>query len=174
MSKTPCALVGETVLPGGLLRRAGVVVEGGGISAVIEAPRSGDLPADVRRVVDAANNLLLERYGEFLDALEKALPAPGANILGAHLEGPFLSPARKGAHDPENLRPVDFGLLEALLGTGMVRVMTIAPELAGSEKAAGLLSGGGAVASGTPTPPTRRSCARWKRGSLRPPTCTTP
>jgi N-acetylglucosamine-6-phosphate deacetylase len=190
VSKTPFALVGETVLPGGLLRRAGVVVEGGGISAVIEAPRSGDLPADVREVrglicpgfVDLQINgafgldvgpdletlqtlarelpktgttsLLptlisspIERYGEFLDALEKALPAPGANILGAHLEGPFLSPARKGAHDPENLRPVDFGLLEALLGTGMVRVMTIAPELAGSEKAAGLLSGGGAVAS---------------------------
>ncbi|HKH76768.1 MAG TPA: N-acetylglucosamine-6-phosphate deacetylase [Rubrobacteraceae bacterium] len=68
-------------------------------------------------------------------------------MLGAHLEGPFLSPARKGAHDPKNLRPVALGLLGELLGAGLVRVMTIAPELPGSGEAAGLLRGGGAVAS---------------------------
>ena len=183
-------LVGEAVLPGGILRRAAVVVTEGKISEVLREPRSGDLPEERREVrglicpgfvdlqingafgidvgpdpqalQDLARELPrtgttsflptlisspIERYGEFLEALEKASPASGAKILGAHLEGPFLSPARKGAHDPKNLRPLDFGLLEELLGTGLVRVMTIAPEIAESGKAAGLLRGGGAVAS---------------------------
>ncbi len=190
MTKAPFALVGETVLPGGLLRRAGVVVEGGGISAVIEAPRSGDLPADVREVwgiicpgfvdlqingafgidvgpdPEALRALAREltrtgttsflptlisspagRYERFLEALGKSSPAPGAGMPGAHLEGPFLSPARKGAHDPDDLRPVDLGLVKETLETGLVSVMTLAPELPGAERAAALLREGGAVAS---------------------------
>lgn len=89
----------------------------------------------------------LARYEAFLEALERASSAPGARMLGAHIEGPFLSPARKGAHDPANLRPVDPGLVRDLLGTGLVRIMTLAPELPRAEQAAGLLREGGAVAS---------------------------
>jgi N-acetylglucosamine-6-phosphate deacetylase len=87
------------------------------------------------------------RYQAFLDALEKASSVRGARMLGAHMEGPFLSPARKGAHDPDNLRPVDLGLLKELVGSGGVRVMTVAPELPNSEKVAELLRESGAVAS---------------------------
>jgi N-acetylglucosamine-6-phosphate deacetylase len=89
----------------------------------------------------------VERYRAFLEALNDASSDRGARILGAHLEGPFLSPARKGAHDPDNLRPVDLGLLRELLSSGGVRVMTLAPELPGSEKAAELIREIGAVAS---------------------------
>ena len=88
-----------------------------------------------------------ERYENFLNALGRASSARGARILGAHIEGPFLSPERKGAHDPENLRPVDLGLLKDILGAGPVSVMTVAPELEDAEKAAGLLHENGAVAS---------------------------
>ena len=88
-----------------------------------------------------------ERYEAFLEALQKASSARGARILGAHIEGPFLSPERKGAHDPENLRPVDLGLLKDILGAGPVSVMTVAPELEDAGKAAGLLRESGAVAS---------------------------
>lgn len=88
-----------------------------------------------------------ERYQDFLEALEKASTAAGARILGAHIEGPFLSPARKGAHDPDNLRPIDLGLLKEILAPGWVRVMTVASELPKSEQAAELLREGGAVAS---------------------------
>lgn len=88
-----------------------------------------------------------ERYGAFLEAFDGASATRGARILGAHIEGPFLSPKRKGAHDPDNLRLVDVGLLKEILGSGGVKVMTLAPELPGALEAAGLLRENGAVAS---------------------------
>ena len=88
-----------------------------------------------------------ERYDSFLEALKDASGAPGANILGAHIEGPFLAPARRGAHDPANLRPVDLGLTRKLVDSGVVRMMTLAPELPGAQEAIRLLTKSGSVAS---------------------------
>src|ERR687890_1134682 len=88
-----------------------------------------------------------ERYDSFLEVLKGASWLPGANILGAHIEGPFLSPARKGAHESAHLRPVDLGFTRRLADSGMVRVMTLAPELQGSKEAIRLLTEGGTVAS---------------------------
>jgi N-acetylglucosamine-6-phosphate deacetylase len=88
-----------------------------------------------------------ERYEEFFDTLEQGAIAHGARVLGAHLEGPFLAPERKGAHDPANLRPIDLGFLRELLRSGKVRVMTLAPELPNSLEAIELLLEEGAVAS---------------------------
>ena len=59
----------------------------------------------------------------------KATRAPGAVILGSHLEGPFLSPARAGAHPSSALRPPDFSLLREYID--VLRVVTLAPELPG-------------------------------------------
>jgi N-acetylglucosamine-6-phosphate deacetylase len=53
-------------------------------------------------------------------------------ILGVHLEGPFLSPARLGTHDASSRRDPDLELLDRLLDGGPVRVMTVAPELPGA------------------------------------------
>ncbi len=55
----------------------------------------------------------------------------GPLVLGAHLEGPFLSPTRLGAHQPEHRRDPDEALLERLLAAGPVRQVTLAPELPG-------------------------------------------
>jgi N-acetylglucosamine-6-phosphate deacetylase len=65
----------------------------------------------------------------------RALPSdgPGPRILGAHLEGPFLSPERPGAHRLEHLRAPDVSLLDRLLDAGHVTEMTLAPELPGAE-----------------------------------------
>jgi N-acetylglucosamine-6-phosphate deacetylase len=89
----------------------------------------------------------VDLYDRFFTALKEAEGAPGARILGAHLEGPFLAPSRKGAHDPANIRPVDLGLLRHLLASGRVTVMTLAPELPGAAEAIGLLAEEGTVAS---------------------------
>ena len=68
-----------------------------------------------------------------VDAL-RALPVNGARprILGAHLEGPFLSPERLGTHPQAHRRDPDLDLLERLLEPGGVTEMTLAPELPGA------------------------------------------
>jgi N-acetylglucosamine-6-phosphate deacetylase len=58
--------------------------------------------------------------------------APGARILGVHLEGPFLSHQRSGTHPVEHLRAPDLALLDQLLDLDDVGMMTIAPELPGA------------------------------------------
>jgi N-acetylglucosamine-6-phosphate deacetylase len=69
-----------------------------------------------------------------IDALH-ALPADGARprILGAHLEGPFLSPERLGTHPQSHRRDPDLELLDRLLEPGLVTEMTVAPELPGAD-----------------------------------------
>ena len=64
-----------------------------------------------------------------------ALPSGGSGprILGAHLEGPFLSPERPGAHPLEHRRDPDVALLDRLLDAGRVTEMTLAPELPGAD-----------------------------------------
>jgi N-acetylglucosamine-6-phosphate deacetylase len=86
-------------------------------------------------------------YPAFLEALSGATNAPGARMLGAHLEGPFLSPLRRGAHDPANLLPVDLGPIRELAGSGLVRMMTLAPELPRAREAIRLLLENGVVPS---------------------------
>jgi N-acetylglucosamine-6-phosphate deacetylase len=56
----------------------------------------------------------------------------GPRIIGAHLEGPFLSLEKPGVHDPEMFRAPDLALLERLLAAGPVSQMTLAPELPGA------------------------------------------
>jgi N-acetylglucosamine-6-phosphate deacetylase len=55
-------------------------------------------------------------------------------LAGVHLEGPFLSPRRPGAHRPEHLRPPSVAWITALLDEfpGLVRMVTLAPELPGA------------------------------------------
>lgn len=70
---------------------------------------------------------------ELLAALcEIPKDADGARTLGAHLEGPFLSPARLGAHPASARRDPDLALLGRLLDAGPVRLVTLAPELPGA------------------------------------------
>ena len=86
-------------------------------------------------------------YPHFLDALSGVGEVPGARMLGAHLEGPFLSPLRKGAHDPANLLPIDLGLIRTLAGSGLVSMMTLAPELPLAREAIRVLLENGVVPS---------------------------
>lgn len=78
--------------------------------------------------------LLTLTESEFRDALQvhAASHYEGAAFLGTHLEGPFLSPAYPGAHDPTLLRPPDLDLCRRLVDSGEVGQMTIAPELPGA------------------------------------------
>ena len=83
-----------------------------------------------------------------VDAL-RALPAEDVRprVIGAHLEGPFLSPERLGTHPPEHRRDPDLALLDRLLDAGRVTEFTIAPELPGADLAIGRLLRHGVVVS---------------------------
>jgi N-acetylglucosamine-6-phosphate deacetylase len=75
-----------------------------------------------------------EQTAAALGAVQVAMDAPrppdAARLLGAHMEGPHLNPARAGAQDAAHMRPPDPDELRAHLDTGVVRLMTLAPELA--------------------------------------------
>ena len=79
----------------------------------------------------------------------RAMPSAGAGprVLGAHLEGPFLSPERPGMHPIEHLRAPDVALLDRLLDAGHVTEMTIAPELPDADRLIVRLRGRGVVVS---------------------------
>jgi len=64
---------------------------------------------------------------DFVPSAEK----PGAQILGAHLEGPFLNPQKRGAHPAEYLLPLTLDHVKQVLGSypHPVKVITLAPEL---------------------------------------------
>ncbi len=54
----------------------------------------------------------------------------GAAILGAHVEGPYLNPARCGAQDASLIRRADLTEAAEFLDTGAVRLLALAPEYA--------------------------------------------
>ncbi|CAA9226067.1 MAG: N-acetylglucosamine-6-phosphate deacetylase, partial [uncultured Chloroflexia bacterium] len=74
-----------------------------------------------------------------IDAVVAACDAPdlsaGAALLGIYLEGPFLNPERKGAFPPATLVPPDRAILEHYIekAQGHLRLLTLAPELAGAD-----------------------------------------
>ena len=64
----------------------------------------------------------------------KKLPHAGADLLGIHLEGPFLSPKHKGAMPESLLRTPDYDLIAHYQekAEGHIRYITLAPELPGA------------------------------------------
>ena len=76
---------------------------------------------------------------EALAGVRAVMRAPGdgeAVVLGAHLEGPFVSPERLGAQPPFAVLPT-FERVAEVLALGVVRVVTIAPELPGALESVG-------------------------------------
>jgi N-acetylglucosamine-6-phosphate deacetylase len=73
-------------------------------------------------------------------------PTPSATILGMHLEGPFISPARLGAHPPLNLPPRG-AALERVAALAGLRMVTLAPELDGALDAISRLNASGVAVS---------------------------
>jgi N-acetylglucosamine-6-phosphate deacetylase len=61
-----------------------------------------------------------------------------ARPVGIHLEGPFLSYAKRGVHPPERLMAPDIGVFDRIVDAaeGKVRLMTLAPELPGATELA--------------------------------------
>ena len=85
---------------------------------------------------------------ELLISIKKLLPyVKNGALAGIHLEGPYLSPEKRGAHDATSLRHPAISEIEELIrvGEGAVRMITIAPELPGSLEAMKYLKSHGVV-----------------------------
>ena len=90
----------------------------------------------------------LAAFAERVRSWMAAAPDDGAEPLGFNLEGPFLAPARRGAHDATHLEaPADAprGILERLVEG--LRLTTIAPELPGAIDLIAWLHGHGVAVS---------------------------
>jgi N-acetylglucosamine-6-phosphate deacetylase len=63
-----------------------------------------------------------------------AIPDLAAEILGIHLEGPFISKARRGVHPPDAIARPSVEILEKFRAAsdGLIRIITIAPEIPGA------------------------------------------
>ena len=119
-------------------------VNGGGGVMLAEAPSVGSVERMARALVRTGTTSFLativtapeERMIEALNAVRDAdqAPPPGARVLGAHLEGPFINPIRKGAHDERYIRDPDIELFQRLVDAsgGSLRLITLAPELPGA------------------------------------------
>jgi len=74
---------------------------------------------------------------QFRAALEaaRASAAPGARLLGIHLETPFINPVKRGGFPARCCHPADLALFRRLAGLAgdWLRVLTLAPELPGAE-----------------------------------------
>ena len=145
-------LPGDVEVDGGTIRAVGL----GGAGRGIAAPGFIDLQVNGFAGVDlmAADRDGYARVGEALlgtgvtaflptfvtapeDALLEALRGMphdgiGPRVLGAHVEGPFLSPRRAGVHDKRGLSAPDVALLRRLLDAAPVAQVTLAPELRGA------------------------------------------
>ena len=71
----------------------------------------------------------------------------GAVPLGLHVEGPYLSPVRRGAHRAELLRDPDLDEVDGWLAAPGLRMLTLAPERSGALEAIARLSRAGVVVS---------------------------
>lgn len=73
----------------------------------------------------------------------------GAAVLGCHLEGPYINPAKKGAQPLQHIRPPSVAELQGECGAhiGAVRVVTLAPEMPGALELIRFLTKSGIVAS---------------------------
>ena len=94
-------------------------------------------PTTVTAPLDAT----LQALDRLASAIEKARSSESSGGLraqpcGIHLEGPFLSHARRGVHPPVDLLTPSLGLWERFweASRGHIKVMTIAPELPGAEE----------------------------------------
>jgi N-acetylglucosamine-6-phosphate deacetylase len=124
-------------------------VHGGGGASYTDADGT-DADGDADGVSEAAGFHLRHGTTTTLASLVTASPADliagvralaaasrRGTVAGIHLEGPWLSQARCGAHDPTLMRNPDPAEIDTVLtaGDGAIRMVTLAPELPGADAA---------------------------------------
>lgn len=113
------------------------------IAQVIATHRDGG-------TVTGLASLVTEPIPNLISQIKRLVPfAERGEIAGIHLEGPYLSHARCGAHDPNLLRTPTIAEVQTLLdaGQGFIKMITIAPELDGALEVIEYLAKSGVIAA---------------------------
>jgi N-acetylglucosamine-6-phosphate deacetylase len=111
-----------------------------GVTSFLVSTSGRDHDSIVRRLVS---------LGPVMASGVDGLTAGSARVVGFHLEGPYINPARKGAFPPSWLRPADaaeYRELARASGTNVVQV-ALAPELTGADELIEAVIESGAVAA---------------------------
>lgn len=101
------------------------------IARAAEFHRAHGTTTTLASLVTAAPEVLLSQVRALADATQDGI------VAGIHLEGPWLSSARCGAHDATQLRDPDPAEIDSVLAAadGAIAMVTIAPELPGADVA---------------------------------------
>ncbi|MGV8025293.1 MAG: N-acetylglucosamine-6-phosphate deacetylase [Anaerolineaceae bacterium] len=75
-----------------------------------------------------------ENINSALAEIRDCSTLPGAALLGAHVEGPYINIVQKGAQNPQFFRSPQSEEYHAWIETGVVKLITIAPELEGMDE----------------------------------------
>src|SRR5262244_991841 len=157
----------EPELGSQIINAAGRVVMPGLIDTHFHGSGGDDVMADGAEGIRRISRALLKygtigylattiaaRHEELMRAVEGAIAAEeddpfAAEILGLHIEGPYINPKFKGAQPEWGIRDPNFDECNQLLdaAAGRIKIMTIAPELPGGLEMIRLLAGAGVAAS---------------------------
>lgn len=146
-------LAGDWLLPGfidaqvngggGVLFNNTPTVEG--LRVIAEGHRKFGTTGLMPTLISDDAEVMERAIGAVRDAIAQGVPG----ILGIHLEGPYLAPARKGTHDQHKFRVPDADEVAMDLGLDNgVTLITLAPERVPLETIRAFVAGGAIVAAG--------------------------
>jgi N-acetylglucosamine-6-phosphate deacetylase len=120
-----------------------------GIERISTALTGFGVTAWLPTLITAPDSGTRRALGVLREALHRAPHpgTPGAQPLGVHLEGPFLSPERLGTHPPQHRRDPDLDSLDAWRTLAPVVAVTLAPELPGALDLVAKLAADGVLVS---------------------------
>lgn len=141
---------GLTVVPGFVDTH----VHGGGGATFSDATRDATLAAVELHRAHGTTSLVASLVSAPPEEMLRQVDVLASHVhdgllSGIHLEGPWLSPHRCGAHEPTALRPPELAELDAVraAGRGTIRMITLAPELDGADEIIRRIVDMGAVAA---------------------------
>ncbi|MBA3286586.1 MAG: N-acetylglucosamine-6-phosphate deacetylase [Acidimicrobiia bacterium] len=120
-----------------------------GVAGTVEFHSAHGTTTTLVSLVTAPGDALVAAAASIARFLADAPADTRAQVAGIHIEGPFLSAVRCGAHDPAHMTDPDPALLRALIvaAKGWLRVMTLAPERSGAIEMVTQLVSSGIIAA---------------------------
>ena len=115
-------------------------------AAIAMAYRARGTTAMLRTRISSPWETILQAVESVRELMER----PETGVLGLHLEGPFINAEKSGVHDPAFIRePTDFELNNLIeRGSGVVKMVTVAPEVVGESRVKRLARSGMVVSAG--------------------------